>query len=446
MKFSFRWIAAIALLLLTLDSGYFIDKHQFGHLIVVYSAAFSLYFYILKKTNSLEDISFWIKIGFILRGVLLFSLPHFSEDIYRFIWDGRLIHLGVNPFNFKPSYFFDNHLFTEYLTPDLYSQLNSPDYYTIYPSVCQGIFALSVWFFPKSIYGSAVLIKFFILCSEIGNILLLKKMLPHSKRLLVYVLNPLIIIELCGNAHFEAIMVFFFLFSLYILKKATHYNLFKSGILYALSIATKMLPFMFLPFFIQKVGIKKSSIFFISVGFSLVFLFLPLFNPVFIQNMQSSLSLYFQKFEFNSSLYYILRAIGVRIYGFNPILWISPLLTGFVGMSFLVLFFKKGVPQWDNTEGVVRVDWNILLAAISIYFLCATTVHPWYAALPLVISLFTRFNFVIVWTSVLPLTYIHYSYTPYQENYYLIALEYIVVLGYGLYEYFIPKKLVFNRT
>ena len=211
MKLSFRWIAAIVLLLLMLDSGYFVERNNFTHLFTAYTAAFLLYYFILKSVENQGDIDFWIKMGFILRGVLLFSIPNFSEDIYRFIWDGRLINLGINPFNFKPSYFFENQLYPDSLTPELYAQLNSKNYFTIYPSVCQGVFAFAVWLFPKSIYGATLVIKSFLLASEFGTILLLKKMLLNSKRILIYILNPLIIIELCGNAHFESAMIFFFL-------------------------------------------------------------------------------------------------------------------------------------------------------------------------------------------------------------------------------------------
>lgn len=460
-------IAAIVLLLLMLDSGYFVERKDFTHLILVYSSAFAVYFYILKTVKQKEDIEFWIKMALILRGVLLFSLPHFSEDIYRFIWDGRLTNMGINPFNFKPSYFVENELYPNILTLELFSQINSKEYFTVYPSVCQGIFAFAVWLFPKSIYGSSIAIKSFLLASEIGTIFLLKKMMPDSKKILIYVLNPLIIIELCANAHFEAAMIFFFLLSIFILEKtfslkeivhnqaiknplspllpysvrSDSLKLILSSIAFALSVASKMLPLMLLPFFIKRMGIKRSFAFFTIIGISLILIFIPLFNPLFINNLQSSLKLYFQKFEFNASVYYLMREVGTHLRGYNPINEISPILTKTVLIGFaLIIIFEKV----KKNEKVVNFHlesgiFTTFLYAFSIYFLCATTVHPWYAALPLVISIFTRFKYILVWTALLPFTYIHYSYPQPTENYWVIGFEYAVMICFFMYEKFCIK-------
>lgn len=466
----FKQIAAIALLLLVCDSGYFIERKDFIHLISIYACAFAIYFYVLRSTQTEKDIDYWIKISLILRGVLLFSLPQFSEDVYRFIWDGRLIHLGINPFNFKPSYFVDNQLFTEVLTPELFSKLNSKEYFTVYPSVCQGIFTFSVALFPKSIFGSIVVIKAFILAGEVGTIFLMKKILPASQKILMYALNPLIIIELCGNVHFEALMIFFLLLSILLLSKIWNHSrnveiafltssknqtflLLKSSIALALSIATKMLPLMLLPFFIKRLGLKRSFIYFLMVGSATLLLFLPLFNAVFIGNIKSSLSLYFQKFEFNASLYYLLREVGIYLKGYNPISEIAPIMTSLVLIGILLLmivdFFKKNTNPQDSQTALWTEKDNIFptfLFALSIYFLCATTVHPWYAALPLALSVFTRFTYIMVWTSLLPLTYIHYSYPKPTENYIVIFLEYALVLSFAIYEIFFKNRVTRSKS
>jgi alpha-1,6-mannosyltransferase len=468
-------IAAVVMLILTLDIGYFVERQDFTHLITAYSGIFVAYFYILKKTfggfetlqkldtglaqNFPKLLNFWKVItlknllffAILLRGSLLFSTPNLSEDVYRFIWDGRLIHLGINPFNYKPTHFIENQLFSETLTPQLFHLLNSKNYFTVYPPVCQAVFAVAVWLFPTSIYGSMVVIKGFLFLCEIGTIYLMFKILKDRRRSLVYALNPLIIIELCGNVHFEAAMIFFFLLAIYILQNTFPkvINFWKdlgiSASFLALSVASKMLPLMFLPFFIRRLGLKKSFLYFTGIGLFLVLMFSPLYNAVFINNIKTSLNLYFEKFEFNASVYYVYSTIEIWRLGFNPILNISRVLVDVVVGSILLLalFDKKE----ENTEGgnFSEVFFENCLFTISIYFLCAAIVHPWYAALPLAISVFTRFRYIMVWTCLLPFTYIHYSYPKPTENFWVIGVEYFIVIVFFIFEMLKIAPSVFSQ-
>ncbi len=197
-------------------------------------------------------------------------------------------------------------------------------------------------------------------------------------------------------------------------------------------------------------GIKRSFYYFSLVGVLLIILFFPLFNAVFINNIQSSLKLYFQKFEFNASIYYLIREVGTAMRGYNPINEIAPILTSVVLIGLLTIFIvdlkKKAadtVEDPDKIGGGVRFE--VFLWAISLYFLCATTVHPWYAAMPLAISVFTRFNYIALWTCVLPMTYIHYSYPTPTENYWVIGLEYLLVIGFFIYEMAFYRFSLKNR-
>ena len=71
-----------------------------------------------------------------------------------------------------------------------------------------------------------------------------------------------------------------------------------------------------------------------------------------------------------------------------------------------------------------------MLFAVTAYLLLSTTVHPWYLAIPLILSVFTEMKYVIVWTVVVMLSYYAYSNPEYQENLWLVTLEYITVFGF----------------
>jgi alpha-1,6-mannosyltransferase len=455
----FNKIAVVVMLLLTLDIGYFVDRQNFTHFFIVYSCLFAVYFWVLNTVETEDDFSFWLKIALILRISLVFAMPNFSDDIYRFIWDGRLINMGINPFDFKPVYYFENKLYTDVLTPELYQFLNSKSYHTVYPSVCQAFFSFAVYIFPKSIYGATLVIKTIVCSFDIGSIFLIQKLLSNGyhgsldgrfngrlkspaidaqhavgntqytiRNTLIYALNPLIIIELCQNIHFEGVAIFFFLLAIFLIQKS---KITWSSIAFSLSIATKILPLIFLPFFLKNLGWRKAIGYYLMVGIFTVLIFLPLYNATFLPNLKSSLDLYNKKFEFNASIYYLVREVGFWIRGYNWGQFTTPYLNGIVLLSIGFLFLKQKKSETFDLESF----FTNCLFAYSIYCLCAATVHPWYASFALLFSVFTKFRYPSVWTYFIGLTYIHYAYGIYLENYWVIALEYLVVVGLAISEF-----------
>ena len=252
---------------------------------------------------------------------------------------------------------------------------------------------------------------------EIGSVFLIRRLLKSyglpAGNVLLYALNPLIVIEISGNLHFEGPMIFFLLLALWWLqRRQTAW----SAVAMAFSIASKLLPLLFLPLLIRYLGWKKSLRYFLITGAVLLLLFLPLLNGSFIANFGDSLDLYFRKFEFNASIYYLLRWLGFQLYGYNLIAGFGPALGLVVFGSILWLAFRY--PTSDRELP------GRMLAAITIYLLGATTVHPWYVSLPVVLCLFTHFRYPILWSALIGATYINYSYAQYSENLWIVGLEY----------------------
>ena len=421
-------LLAIPLIALTVGLGFFVQQSDFIPIISQFGIFFFIYILIFKYTNEKSKIAFFIGVSILLRFILLFALPNLSDDVYRFIWDGRLLINGHNPFDFLPSYYIENNVSIPGIDESLFHKLNSPEYFTIYPPVAQGVFAFACWLFPSSIIGSAITMKVFLFLCEIGSLFFIKKLLNHfqlpSKNILLYALNPLIIIELCGNLHFEAAMICFLLAAVYFLVKN---KMTLSAFSIALSVASKLLPLMFLPFFIKRLGWKKSIQYFAIVGVVVVLLFVPLLSGAFFNNFGASLDLYFQKFEFNASIYYAIRWVGYQVTGYNWIQSAGPALAVIVLLGILASTFLEKKFTWENLFGK-------MLFAICLYLAFATIVHPWYVSLPIVLCLFTRFRFPILWSGLIFLTYINYSYGAYFENLWMVGIEYVLVFSFLIYE------------
>ena len=57
--------------------------------------------------------------------------PLLSDDYFRFIWDGMVMHEGINPVSHTPSYLVHHPEIAE-TNQGLYSLLNSKEYYSVY--------------------------------------------------------------------------------------------------------------------------------------------------------------------------------------------------------------------------------------------------------------------------------------------------------------------------
>ena len=407
----------------------YLDRRNFYDILICFGISFGVYFYVLNADNAQKE-RFCQALAIFFRLLFLLCIPPLSDDYFRFIWDGQLIANGLNPFDLLPADVavdFPN-------KAELLAGMNSPNYYTVYPPIAQFIYFISAWLSPNSIIGSIVVMRSAILAAEIGIILLLPKLLKqlgiNPKNSLWYTLNPLVIIEITGNLHFEGIVIFFFLLAVYFL--VLHKDRLGS-IPWAFAAATKLIPIFFLPILLRKLTLKKAIVFYLIFGIAFLALWLPFLNETFFSHFTESIKLYYQTFEFNASIYYLARWMGFQWVDYNLIQTVGPWLSkaAFVGVILFQLYKK---PQsWPDF-------FKALLFAIAWYYAFALIVHPWYIITLVFLSVFTKYRFAMLWSALAVLSYWAYSNSSYQENYWLISIEYLSVLGFLIYEVFLRKQ------
>lgn len=409
-------------------------RHQSIPLIISYLILFGLYLAIYHYTRNASQLKVVVAMSILFRVALLFALPNLSDDFYRFIWDGRLILQGIHPFAELPSYFIQNNIIhLDSYDYFLYTQMNSAEYFTIYPPVCQLVFLLAAYLSSDSLMGSVIIMRLIIIAAELGSLFFMLKLLKNfsmpRKQVLLYALNPLVILELSNNLHFEALMIFFLLANIYFLQKN---KLIVAALFFSLSIGTKLIPLIFLPLLISRIGFKKSLLFYAIVGLATVALFLPFLSESLIHGFSTSLSLYFQKFEFNASIYYLLREIGFSIKGYNIIATAGKAmaLCTFLG---IILF-----SYWERDKKIELPE--AFLWTWCIYLLFTTTLHPWYIIPLLAFCPFTRYRFPVLWAVLIFLTYAGYTTDGYDEQLWWVIIEYIAVFGFCIYEIISIRK------
>lgn len=397
-------------------------------------------------------------LGIVLRLIFIPAIPNLSQDFYRFLWDGRLLAQGISPYVFTPEIYFKE--VSESLgvivsqANELYEGMGAlnASHFSNYPPINQLFFAVAALFSGKSILGSVIVLRVIIILADIGVLYFGRKILERLtlpvKNIFWYFLNPFIIIELTGNLHFEGVMLFFFVWALHLIFNG---KWFWAAVLIGLSVSVKLIPLLFLPlflkYFIDKNKISKNTIlsnfkkfnwttllkFYTIIGITIIITFLPFLSLEFIQHFSATIALWFQNFEFNASVYYIIRWIGFQVVGWNLIETVGKILPVLVLLFILGLaFFRKNkTPQQLITA---------MLFAISFYFLFSTTVHPWYVATPLLLSVFTKYKFPIVWSFMVMLSYSAYGKDGFDENLWLVGLEYSVVIGVAVWEIFQTKN------
>jgi hypothetical protein len=468
-------------------------------LVLLYVALFIFAYRIIKTSG------FYFRIlviaAILFRLLFLFAIPNLSQDFYRFIWDGRMILEGFNPYLFTPDSFIKNNVFPVADAEALYNGMGalSSSHFTNYPPINQLCFVIGNLFPGKSILSSVIGMRLLIIAADIGTLYFGKKLLEQlnlpANRIFWYILNPFIIIEFTGNLHFEGVMIFFLVWSLYLLYSGKWKW---AAVVLACSISVKLIPLMFLPLFFwwflnknsnkknpnrrKEVitnptpvlsSVKKNSnddvivsevkpslykdeiatlksprntilkliLFYTIIGITTLLLFLPFFSMDFINNYSKTVGLWFGNFEFNASIYYLARSIGYALTGYNEIAIITKILPV---ISLLIILGYSFIKQ--NTT-IPKLASSIVIA-FTCYLFLSTTVHPWYIGTLILLCIFTNYKFPLVWSLVIILSYCSYvgvGTSDKSENLWIVGLEYAIVFSVFIWEVILKKILVLKK-
>jgi hypothetical protein len=363
-----------------------------------------------------------VGLGVVFRLIFLFSIPNLSQDFYRFIWDGQLIINGLNPYLFTPNELINTHhtLFTQ-MEP-LYKEMGalSAQHFSNYPPIHQLPFVIAALISKNSILGSVIILRIIIILADIGILIYGKKLLELLKlptqNIFYYFLNPLVVIELTGNLHFEALMLFFLVVSLYFLYKQ---KLIHSAIFMGFSILTKLLPVFFLPLLINRLKFKKTLLYSTLIIGCIIVLCLPFFEFQFLKNYGKTVGLWFTNFEFNSSFYSLGKSAMSKNFGIQLIEHM-PYVVPFL-MAVFTLYFS--LQKTTETKKIIQSFFWIL----TIYFLMSTTVHPWYITTLVFLSCFTNYKFALAWSATIFFSYFAYHKSGVESNTLFELIEYVSV-------------------
>ncbi|MHB1687862.1 MAG: hypothetical protein ACYCVH_10860 [Ignavibacteriaceae bacterium] len=376
--------------------------------------------FILRYNIPANYVFSLLAVAIILRIALISIHPIGSDDYYRYVWDGKVMANGINPYKYAPN---DTAL-TKLHSDILPARVNYPDMKTIYPPLAQILFYLSYKIGGESFTGIKLLLFIFDLMTMLGIFLIIKKLNLNYKNILIYALCPLPLFQFFIDSHVDGFGLPLLIFAIffYLDKKKT-----LSYIFIGLSICVKPLGLILIPiiFFDEKVFFERIKIIFIPVVIS-VLMYLPY---VFSGSPFQALMKFTENWTFNGIVFDILDSF---IHDNQEARLICAII---LFISYLpVLFSKK--------DFIVKIYLSFFLL-----FIFSPIVHPWYLSWLVILLPFIPRWSGIVYAGLISLTaftVLNYQlYGVWKEYNPVLLLEYIPVLFLFLFE-LINKKSRLN--
>jgi hypothetical protein len=390
--------------------------------ILLFTALFAIYlvscYLMLRGADALPlrpTLALVAVVAVAARGILVFSPPTLSDDMYRYIWDGRVMSTGLSPYAYSPG---DPAVEGLRLPNDtIWERINRKDAITIYPPGAELFYAGVYRLYPDSVAwtkGAMVLVD---LASCALLLLILGCLGMPLTRVILYAWAPLPIVEFGGSGHVEALSVFWTLSAILAGVIAVQWaqagqvssgrdvspshsgskvegpkskvdagyaepwtmDLGPSpwvGVSLAAAALVKLIPLLLLAGFVRRFGWRIAA------------LCLGLFGAVYALfvvaagGYVSSFLVTYLRYEHNNApLYAFLSGVVANPFGISDDFVRGGLLLALGGVALLVALKRDTGPYSFITKSFVLV---------AAYLLLATNAHPWYATwlllfLPLVL-------------------------------------------------------------
>ena len=375
-----------------------------GHLI---SAQFSLLFLLMlavwhfgPKSQNLGDYRAILIVGIIARVVLFPIDPYLSNDVERYLFDGYIASVGLDPYTVSHESPLLGEVISEWTPPSEHLK-----YVTLYPPL-----ALALFTFAAS-FGATLapfVWKLLVISAAVGTFVLgvnILKRLQKLQHLALIALSPILILETGIGVHVDAFSTLFIALAIHALLPSQPQNeeselpirnLVIAGIFIGLGTLSKLLPIVLLAPLTMHFMRSSFKHAFSLVSATLVTLILGyLLSFALGLTPIGSIGVFFEKFRFGSPFFYWLEQ--------NMSLERAALITSVILItSFIVLSILTWSKHWKLFENNSVVTWQVALC-LPLFF--SPVVYSWYLA-PLALLVAIRPNLpLLVWLGLMPLTY-----------------------------------------
>ncbi len=318
-------------------------------------AAVALLFLFPRALSSRKTILFILVVSVLTRLAMLPYPP--SDDINRYLWEGRVLAAGYSPYAYAP----DAPLLSGLAKDDpFHAYVNHPNMPAAYPPLMLGLFSgiSRIWYHPLAI-------KWVVILFDLVAILFLFELLRARHLPLrwafLYAFNPLVLFSFAGEGHFDAIQAALLTGAVLChTRKRWVWAFLMAG----LAVQVKYVAVFALPFLINRENWRYA---WISVAAAVVpYLPIVLLDP---RQLFHCLLAFGSEFAFNGPIHGVLRGVLGSMTAATVIVKVA-----FFGV--LSFAYIRLMPLWMRCRNKDPLP-GILLA-FGALLLLSPTVHYWY--------------------------------------------------------------------
>jgi hypothetical protein len=274
-----------------------------------------------------------------------------SDDIYRYLWDGKVAAAGINPFAYTPT---DPHL-SGLATADLPSKVNHPELRSVYPALAQLLFLISHALFGDSVRG----VKLLLTAMDCLTMFFIWRFVRAREDpvipFLLYAWSPLPVLYFALDGHIDALGIPFLVLGLSFLCTRRPV---RGALAIGVSALAKLIPLLVLPLLFRELkGYRRFLIPAVPVIMVLAGAFI-FYEPS--RGVVESLTTFGSRWEFNGSIF----SITYFLTGSNEAAHI---------VSGILIAIYIGTLALMDRPLLEKVFWGFVG-----FMLLSPVVHPWY--------------------------------------------------------------------
>ena len=300
---------------------------------------------------------------------LLFAPPVLSDDLYRYLWEGRMWLEGINPYRLAP-----DDVALSPLRDELWPNINNPSIGSIYPPLSQLLFVLAAWF-----GGQVWVLKLMALLAHAGTAAFVARIVNSPRAPFAIAFNPLLLSESALNGHLDILCGLALLVTAWALAQQRYV---RASIAVCAAVGLKVVGLAFLPLFARRPKIL------LGTAFTSLLLLVPLAVARAPADPVSGAGQFASRWRGNESLFALAEWASRQAFADASADLAARSSIALVFLVLCAVVVHRRVPSFAAARILI---WSVLLLSPQ--------VHPWYLAWLLPLELVAGGSAGLVWSA-----------------------------------------------